>query len=114
MSLGEGLGFALSGFHDVGVTGHKVRFFGDDYRNYAFLSGCDVVARGGEGNDRLWMTTKVYRGCPGARLFGQQGPDRMTGTNRNDVLIGGPGRDSAYGDAGKDRCVAEKKTKCER
>ena len=116
VGLGKNLGFELTGFNDVGVTAKKIRSFGNEYRNYSFLSGCDVVAKGGHGNDRLWMTNykKVYRACPGARLFGQKGPDKMRGTNRNDMLIGGQGRDNAYGDKGKDRCVAEKKTACER
>lgn len=113
--LGEGLGFSLTGVHDVGVTAHKVRAVGDRYRNYFFLSGCDVVARGGGGNDRLWMTDrKVDRHCPGARLHGQQGPDYLQGTKRSDVLLGGPGRDHADGRAGRDRCVAEHESSCER
>jgi hypothetical protein len=38
----------------------------------------------------------------------------MTGTVRGDVISGGAGRDKANGDKGNDRCVAEKKTACER
>jgi Ca2+-binding RTX toxin-like protein len=116
VTLGEGLSFTLTGVNDIDMTAHKIRAFGDDARNYFFLTGCDVVARGGDGNDRLWMTDykKIDRGCPGARLFGQRGPDKLTGTNRNDTLIGGQDRDRAYGGRGKDRCVAEKTEACER
>jgi Ca2+-binding RTX toxin-like protein len=116
VSLGEGLVFSLTGVNDIGMTAHRIRAFGDDARNYFFLIGCDVVARGGDGNDRLWMTDykTIDKSCPGARLFGQRGPDKLAGTNRNDTLIGGQDKDRAYGGAGKDRCVAEKKGACER
>jgi Ca2+-binding RTX toxin-like protein len=116
VALGAGLDFTLTGVNDIGMTAHKIRAFGDDARNYFFLTGCDVVARGGDGNDRLWMTgfKKIDRACPGARLFGQRGPDKLAGTNRNDTLIGGQDKDRAYGGKGRDRCVAEKKEACER
>lgn len=116
VSLGEGLEFSLTGVNDISMTAHRIRAFGDDARNFFFLTGCDVVARGGDGNDRLWMRgfKKIDKSCPGARLFGQGGPDKMEGTNRNDTLLGGPDRDRAYGDKGNDKCVAEKKAACER
>ena len=99
--LGEGLGFALSGVDDIGITARKIRAVGNYGRNFFFLSGCDVVARGADGNDRLWVTDKkVARTC-GVRLYGQAGNDKMIGTNRNDVLVGGQGRDRA--DAGGGR-----------
>jgi hypothetical protein len=116
VSLGEGLGFTMSGFPDVGATGPKIRFFGDERRNFAFLTGCDVVARGGGASDRLWAEgRKIDRACPGVRFYGQGGPDWLVGTSRNDVLMGGPGpRDRAFGRTGRDRCVAEQETRCER
>jgi Ca2+-binding RTX toxin-like protein len=116
VTIGEGLEFSLTGVDDIGMTAHKIRAFGDDARNFFFLTGCDVVARGGDGNDRLWMRgfKTIDKSCPGARLFGQRGPDKLEGTNRNDTLIGGADKDRAYGDKGKDRCVAEKQTACER
>jgi Ca2+-binding RTX toxin-like protein len=115
VSLGEGLSFALTGVNDVYMNAHKIRAFGNDNRNYLILSGCDVVARGGDGNDRLWASDrKGDRRCPGVRLLGQRGPDKLDGTKRNDVLIGGPDPDLAEGGRGRDRCVAEHKTSCER
>ena len=113
--LGERLRFALSGVNDIYMNADKIRAFGNDARNYLILSGCDVVARGGDGNDRLWASDrKGDRRCPGVRLIGQRGPDKLDGTKRNDVLIGGPGPDLAEGGKGRDRCVAEHKTSCER
>jgi Ca2+-binding RTX toxin-like protein len=116
VSLGEGLGLAITGFADVGATAHKVRFIGDSGRNFMFLAGCDVLARGGDGPDRMWMQkTKVGKTCPGARLYGQGDNDKMIGTGRNDVLVGGQGRDRADARGGRrDLCIAEKKTGCER
>jgi Ca2+-binding RTX toxin-like protein len=113
--LGDGLGFDLTGVDDIGMTAEKLRGFGNDNRNYFFLSGCDVVARGGDGNDRLWMRDrKGDRHCPGARLYGQHGRDKLRGSDRNDRLVGGADRDRADGGNGKDRCLAEKEFTCER
>jgi hypothetical protein len=115
VSLGEGLSFALTGVNDIYMNAHKIRAFGNDSRNYLILFGCDVVARGGDGNDRLWAADrKGDRRCPGVRLLGQRGPDKLDGTKRNDVLIGGPDPDLAEGGKGRDRCAAEHKTSCER
>ena len=115
VSLGEGLSFTMTNFADVGATAHKVRFIGDPGRNFMFLAGCDVVARGGDGSDRMWMQkTKYGSSCPGVRLVGQAGNDKMIGTRRDDQLIGGEGRDVAEGRGGQDRCAAEKKYGCER
>lgn len=113
--LGDGLAFSLTGVNDIVMKAQKIRAFGNDSRNYFFLDGCDVKAHGGSGNDRLWATkSKGRKSCPGYQLFGQQGPDKLRGTKRDDVLIGGPDRDRADGDKGKDRCVAEKKSGCEK
>ena len=115
VSLGEGLTFTLTGVNDIYMNAHKIRAFGNDSRNYLILFGCDVVARGGDGNDRLWAEDrKGDRRCPGVRLLGQRGPDKLDGTKRNDVLIGGPDPDLAEGGRGRDRCVAEHQTSCER
>jgi len=44
-----------------------------------------------------------------ARAFGDAGDDRLVGGKRTDVLIGGPGFDTAEGGrAGRDRCEAER------
>jgi hypothetical protein len=116
VSLGEGLDFTLTGVNDIGMTAHRIRAFGDAARNFFFLTGCDVVARGGDGPDRLWMQkVQGSRSCPGVRLYGQADNDKMLGTPRNDVLVGGQGRDRADALGGRrDRCIAEKKTGCER
>jgi Ca2+-binding RTX toxin-like protein len=47
-------------------------------------------------------------------LFGGGGNDALRGLSGNGLLIGGAGRDTAYGAGGVDRCVAEKRLTCER
>lgn len=116
LSLGQGLDLELTEFMNVAVWSRKVRLFGDEQNNRIGVTGCDVVARGGPGHD-LMGAGDVKRGsrCPGARLYGQQGNDTMFGTRRNDVLIGGPDRDRAHADGGRqDRCSAEHEYDCER
>jgi Ca2+-binding RTX toxin-like protein len=116
IKLGPGLALAIDGFKDAyGIGGH-VRLQGDDQRNYLHLSGCNAVARGGDGNDHMWIERHKGAGdCAPARLLGQRGNDRLNGSRRGDVLIGGPGRgDTADGWSGNDLCIAEKKDDCER
>ena len=79
--------------------------------------GCDVVIKGAAGNDSLFLSSAtgttqpgVY-GCPINRLlaYGNAGDDYLRGGFRHDVLIGGPGLDSAFGGRdGRDRCEAER------
>jgi Ca2+-binding RTX toxin-like protein len=38
----------------------------------------------------------------------------MDGSGGDDKLVGGKGRDTAFGGPGRDKCVAEKKTGCEK
>ena len=51
---------------------------------------------------------------PGAKISGHRGDDRLGGTSRGDVLVGGPGRDRADGRGGEDKCSAEREQSCER
>jgi Ca2+-binding RTX toxin-like protein len=114
IKLGPGASLTVGGFENAGAFGRRARLRGDDERNYLYISGCDIAARGGEGRDRLWVPRKKVVGdCDGALLRGGSGNDKFRGTPRNDVLVGGPGRDVADGNAGIDTCVAEKEYDCE-
>ena len=116
VKLGPGLVLTIDGFKDAAAIGRRVRVRGDDQRNYLHVAGCDVVARGGDDNDHMWIErNKVSGHCAPARLLGQRGNDRLYGDRGNDVLIGGPGRgDTAEGWRGKDVCIAEHEVDCER
>jgi Ca2+-binding RTX toxin-like protein len=45
--------------------------------------------------------------------FGRGGDDRLLGSTKADVLVGGAGRDFVDGRDGEDRCRAEQKAHCE-
>jgi Ca2+-binding RTX toxin-like protein len=48
-----------------------------------------------------------------ATIFGRGGADLLVGSNHDDVLIGGHGRDTANGWLGTDHCEAEVRVDCE-
>ncbi len=63
---------------------------------------------GGRGND-------VFDAVGGNdRVLGGPGRDRADLGNGNDTFLGGPGRDRVDGSRGRDRCLAERRTSCER
>jgi Ca2+-binding RTX toxin-like protein len=79
--------------------------------------GCRITLRGGKGDDRLEARSDDRGGtceARGARLLGLKGDDKLFGSALGDVLLGGPGRDTAQGRGGKDRCDAERTKGCER
>jgi Ca2+-binding RTX toxin-like protein len=93
---------------------------GDDYLRGA--NDADLI-RGGSGDDRIKTGNGDDRakGNDGDdRIFGQGNSDRMSGGRGSDLLIGDsrfynpPGRDTADGGQGRDRCKAEVKRNCER
>lgn len=102
------------GFTRVSATAARIVILGDRRDNGLRANGCDVAMRGGRGADV--MSVRNTLGCDGprARLFGDQGKDRLEGSSDDDVLIGGPGLDRANGSLGEDKCVAEKEKGCER
>jgi hypothetical protein len=80
--------------------------------------GCDVVIKGAGGDDSLRLSSATEDAAPGIRAcspdrlraYGNAGDDYLRGGYRHDVLIGGPGLDSAFGGPdGQDRCEAERK-----
>lgn len=108
--------YRITGFDRVSASATHVRLTGDAAANQLKARGCRATLRGGQGNDLLGAEAKPAPGCgaPGARQFGQQGHDLLRGTRKDDVLLGGPGRDTAIGKKGNDRCVAERRSGCER
>jgi hypothetical protein len=78
-----------------------------------------AVVSGGSGADLLGHYTStpsvMYGGRGDDELFGRiaDAADRMFGGRGNDTLYGGPGKDSADGGTGTDRCGAEAERRCE-
>ena len=116
------LNIKVANVYDATASGAVVRMTGNAWKNVLAASGCDVLIDGGEGRDVL---SKVGGGldrsssdCPKRKfrsvLKGGLGPDRLSGRGTDDVLLGGPGRDVAQGKGGRDRCVAEVESNCER
>jgi Ca2+-binding RTX toxin-like protein len=106
----------LNGFTKVRAYAANIDLRGSAEDETLQAWGCTTEIRGGKGDDFLTAASlKGSKTCSrGALLLGQKGSDRLRGTTWNDRLIGGPGRDSANGKAGTDRCVAEAKQACER
>jgi len=112
----HGTSFPLRGAEDVRASAQRVVVLGSPGRNRFWTYGCDVLMKGGDGNDALFIgngspETPPSTCPPGRRLraFGNAGNDQLEGSRRHDVLVGGPGRDSAYGGpSGNDRCDAER------
>ena len=87
------------------------------------LSACRGEVLGLGGADRLMVGIR-YRDrrdderCEAVRrpvrLLGGGGTDVLRGSPFDDALLGGPGRDNASGARGDDRCVAERRVRCER
>jgi Ca2+-binding RTX toxin-like protein len=70
--------------------------------------GGDDTIRGGRGNDKL-------DGGEGRDdIRGGSGNEVLRGRSGHDTPLGGPGRDTVDGANGRDRCVAERKRRCER
>lgn len=92
---------------------------GDGLHNDLIVSGCVVRIYGGGGDDVINQTvdgTGAIGKCSvrTTKIYGGPGNDFMKAYAGDDVLIGGPGRDYAFGGGGTDRCVAERRAKCER
>jgi Ca2+-binding RTX toxin-like protein len=91
--------------------------FGDDQPNRLNIFGCDLSLSGRGGNDLLSVSLSKpceFEEAGTFAAYGGAGNDVLDGSNVSDVLIGGPGFDVARGRAGRDRCVAERETDCER
>ena len=104
----------LSGFEygEADVFAHAV-VRGNSLANVLSVTACTGEVDGGQGNDAVFLY-EMHRCSPQRDAFiarGGSGADTLQGSGVGDLLIGGPGRDVAYGDGGADRCVAER-TRC--
>jgi Ca2+-binding RTX toxin-like protein len=108
------------GRYNATATGCRVRMTGDNGKNTFDAYGADIVVTGGGGRDRLRRVGNGFDvDLPPCHHFksvfkGQGGPDRLSGRNSDDVLLGGRGYDVAEGSGGNDRCQAEVRRHCER
>jgi Ca2+-binding RTX toxin-like protein len=117
LRLDRGAGdYRVLRFYRAFASGDRVSLTGERHRNGLRARACRATLWGGRADDVLEAVANRHRGCRalGARLLGQRGDDRLTGTSLDDVLLGGPGRDKAFGRRGNDRCVAEVRVGCER
>lgn len=112
--------YRIPGFENASVTTASARIAGDAGPNVLTTLACPEVMRGRGGDDVLVFSgyVKFTKTCeePGQRfaMYGGPGDDDLRGSwLGNDVLIGGPGVDSANGSDGFDRCAAETMTECE-
>ena len=105
----------VTGEEEVIANGPNVWVQGTRGADDVVSGGCRVTMHGSGGHDQLAQVKgfDVACGKRRARLYGEGGPDRLQASVGNDVLIGGPGKDWAYGGGGRDRCVAEKTITCE-
>jgi Ca2+-binding RTX toxin-like protein len=112
----HGVTSALLGAENIRAVARRIRVRGDDGPNSFFSFGCDVVFRGGRGDDTTTMKTigiydtQPFDCKPGEvrRAYGNKGDDFLGGGRSHDVLVGGPGRDKAHGGpGGDDVCIAE-------
>ena len=75
----------------------------------------EIFGRGGDDRIRGNAAGDTIDGGEGRDdIRGGGGPDHLDGTYAADTLIGGGGRDTADGSRGRDRCVAERESRCER
>jgi Ca2+-binding RTX toxin-like protein len=113
----DGGDYTVTRFVNGLASARVVRIIGNAAGNKLRGSGCRVTLVGGRGNDVLQARSRDdFESCrpKGARIHGLKGRDRMDGSTLDDVLLGGAGRDTAEGNRGNDRCVAERKRECER
>ena len=104
----------MLGAEDVEIDGaYSVRVVGDNGPNEIVIHGsCVGRVLGRAGNDVI--DAELLWCGKGPTILGGIGNDRISGTERADVLDGGQGRDRINGRAGRDRCTAEVEKRCER
>ena len=102
----------VKGFEDAEVNGGRVRLAGTAGANTLVATTC-LAGRidAGRGDDLVSIVRSGRRRCnPGTtpEVFGGAGSDSLSGSRVGDLLVGGPGRDSADGAGGRDTCVSVK------
>ncbi len=119
----EGVRRNAVSFEDLLVSNFGVVELAGNGRENSMTVGhaCSVHMTGRGGRDRLVArpggVCDEYEADPDVPrrvvAFGSAGNDELVGRETSDVLVGGPGRDSADGRAGHDRCAAEVRRRCE-
>ena len=99
----------LVNFRDLVGTGAEVTLYGDGRANTITWTGClGGVIHGRGGADQI--SFQEFDGdeilCPHNSMtaYGDGGDDDITGSPDRDLLVGGPGNDTADGRGGRDRC----------
>ena len=115
----EGVTTALHRAENVRAAAEHATLTGDGKDNSFIAVGCRLDLFGAGGDDRLTEAADLDAEVPPCHrrhthLYGGTGADRLRGSTGDDILVGGPGRDVAAGAGGWDRCVAEKRRRCER
>jgi Ca2+-binding RTX toxin-like protein len=112
----RGVRSELRNAESIWAVARRIVVRGDDGANSLSSYACDVIFRGGDGEDRTSLRTigiydtQPFKCRPGEvrRAYGNAGDDFLGGGRSHDVLVGGPGRDKAHGGPdGDDVCIAE-------
>ncbi len=116
----ERVRLTLSRLEDVDLdqrrSYQRVRVAGNGKANSVTADACRVTVLGRGGDDELDLEHTITRNsCDkiSAAAYGGSGADELHGTDRDDRLIGGAGRDVAKGWKGVDTCRAEVEKGCE-
>ncbi|WP_340538201.1 hypothetical protein [Nocardioides sp. GXZ039] len=109
---------AFDGFEVARIAAGRVDIVGSRRADQIVVHArCGGRVRAGYGADRVIIRRPKYRCLEGGwtpiRVDGGPGDDDLVGWIRRDVLIGGPGSDSADGGPDIDRCFAENRENCE-
>ncbi|MCD4532984.1 calcium-binding protein [Nocardioides sp. cx-169] len=115
----------FGGFENIEALGStSATITGTAGPNVIYVGGCSVEVNAGGGDDIV--SFKEYRDAGGSmggvscdnrpsgwELNGEDGDDLLVSWYLDDVLVGGPGTDSADGRGGADTCDAETEVACE-
>ncbi len=116
---------SITGFNVASATAPRVVLRGSADANSLYVSGCDVRAYGGDGDDRIALyyektgafpkscgqearlsgglgDDNVYGWTVADKLVGNAGDDKLHGRGGADLLLGGSGEDKLFGDGGGD------------
>lgn len=119
----DGGSYSLVGEPSIFSIARTVVLYGDAAENNLRINqyACKATIKGGKGDDDLEIAGSdgdlLFPENCGTRkpeVYGQKGDDTLTGRRYDDLLVGGPGKDKAFGSFGRDTCVAEVEKNCER
>jgi Ca2+-binding RTX toxin-like protein len=119
----DGGSYSLVGTPGIFSIARSVVLVGDAADNNLRINqySCKATIKGGKGDDDLEIAGSdgdllfpKNCGTRKPKVYGQKGDDTLTGRRYDDLLVGGPGKDEAFGSFGTDTCVAETEKNCER